>query len=108
MIRKILLVIIAGLFILGIGKIVLAMSCGDHNSSQQLVASPNGNEPAAINVGNKICPVSGEKIGEGNSVDAATFEYQGKIYNFCCAACIEEFKQNPDKYIKIVEKELQK
>jgi YHS domain-containing protein len=57
----------------------------------------------AINVGNKICPVTGEKIEEQFK---ATYEYEGKIYNFCCAGCIEEFKKDPQKYIKKVEEEL--
>ena len=47
-------------------------------------------------VGNKICPVTGEKIDEKNK---ATFEYKGKTYNFCCVMCIDEFKKNPEKYI---------
>ncbi len=60
------------------------------------------NESAkAVNAGNKICPVTGEKI-DGKT----TYEYQGKIYNFCCPACIDEFKKDPDKYIKKVEEEL--
>ena len=58
----------------------------------------------AVNVGNKICPVSGEKIVEKLK---ATYEYNGKVYNFCCPACIGEFKKDPQKYIKKVEAELQ-
>lgn len=57
----------------------------------------------AVNIGNKICPVSGEKINQDSK---ATYEYEGKIYNFCCAACIDEFKNDPEKYIKKVEEEL--
>lgn len=57
----------------------------------------------AQDVGNKICPVSGEKIDEKTK---ATYEYEGKIYNFCCPMCIEEFKKDPGKYIKKVEEEL--
>ena len=60
----------------------------------------------AINVGNKICPVSGEKIGQGG-LAPATYEYQGKVYNLCCPACVDEFKKDPDKYIEKVGKELQ-
>ncbi|RJP29840.1 MAG: YHS domain-containing protein [Candidatus Omnitrophota bacterium] len=56
----------------------------------------------AENVGNKICPVSGEKIIEEFK---ATYEYKGKIYNFCCASCVEEFKKDPEKYIKKIEEE---
>jgi len=37
----------------------------------------------------------------------ATYEYQGKIYNFCCPMCIGSFKKDPEKYIKKVEQELQ-
>lgn len=57
----------------------------------------------AVNIGNKICPVSGEKINQDLK---ASYEYKGKIYNFCCAACIDEFKKDPEKYIKKVEEEL--
>lgn len=52
-------------------------------------------------VGNKICPVSGEKIDEKTKV---TYEYKGKIYNFCCPMCAEEFKKDPEKYIEELEK----
>ncbi len=32
-------------------------------------------------IGNEICPVSGETIDEKMK---QTYEYKGKIYNFCC------------------------
>ncbi|MDD5174647.1 MAG: YHS domain-containing protein [Candidatus Omnitrophica bacterium] len=57
---------------------------------------------AVENVGNKICPVMGNLIDEDTKV---TYEYEGKIYNFCCESCIGEFKKDPAKYIKIIEKE---
>lgn len=47
----------------------------------------------------------GEKIEEAMKV---TYEYEGKVYNFCCAMCIDEFKKDPQKYIKKVEEEMQK
>ena len=50
-----------------------------------------------IDTGNKICPVSGELIDD--SMMKATYEYDGKIYNFCCAGCIDEFNKDPQKYI---------
>ncbi len=56
-----------------------------------------------FNIGNKICPVSGEEIDEENK---ATYEYNGVIYNFCSPECIEEFKKEPQKYVDKVEKEL--
>jgi len=58
----------------------------------------------AVNVGNKICPISGEGIEEETK---ATYEYEGKVYNFCCAMCIDAFKKDPQKYIKKVNQGLQ-
>jgi YHS domain-containing protein len=55
----------------------------------------------AVEVGNKICPVSGNPVAL-----AVKFEWNGKIYNFCCPMCIEEFKKNPEKYSKIAEDEV--
>ena len=54
-------------------------------------------------VGNQICPVMGVKIEEQSKV---TYEYEGKIYNFCCHGCVEAFKRNPQKYIDKVGEEL--
>ena len=61
-------------------------------------------ETQAINAGNKICPVSGDKINQ--DMEPVTYEYKGKIYNFCCPMCIDEFKKDPEKYIKNVDTEL--
>lgn len=51
-------------------------------------------------VGNRVCPVSGEEIKEGKEV---TYEYKGKIYNFCCTMCLKDFKKDPEKFSKIAE-----
>lgn len=56
--------------------------------------------------GNTICPVDGEKIGSMG--EAVKIEHEGKIYNLCCAACEMKFKEDPDKYAGIVNKELKK
>jgi YHS domain-containing protein len=59
-------------------------------------------ENAPQNVGNKICPVSGDKI---DGTATATYEYEGKIYNFCCPMCIDPFKKDPQKYIKKIQEQ---
>jgi YHS domain-containing protein len=92
MFKKILLLLIVGVFIFGVSKASFAITPDSESTSSK-----------AVNVGNKICPVTDEKIDENAKV---TYEYQGKIYNFCCAACPEEFKKDPDKYIQKVNKEL--
>lgn len=120
MVNKILVILITGTLLLGISKLSFAMMChgqgGQHSRHQQITQSDieqkqeavdaprQGASQEAVNVGNKICPVSGEKINEKIK---ATYEYEGKIYNFCCPMCIEEFKKDPKIYIKKVGEELQ-
>ncbi|MBL7154722.1 MAG: YHS domain-containing protein [Phycisphaerae bacterium] len=41
------------------------------------------------------CPIM------GNPINKAVFtEYKGQKVYFCCAACIEKFKAEPEKYVK--------
>ncbi len=90
---------LALVFTLGLNGLVFAAESNITESSAP------ANPEKAINVGNKICPVTGDKIDEKNKV---TYEYKGKIYNFCCPGCPEEFKKDPEKYIKKIEEEKQK
>ena len=46
------------------------------------------------------CPVMNGKIDEKIFVD-----YQGKRIYFCCTGCVEEFKKDPEKYLKKMEAE---
>lgn len=115
MVRKISLIVVTSLFVFGMNKLSFAMMCDKHSEHQQMTQVHSEHEQRTIetakeavleepmNVGNKICPVSGEKIDEKMK---ATYEYEGKVYNFCCASCVEEFKKDPDKYIKKVDEEL--
>jgi YHS domain-containing protein len=90
---------------------IMALSVLILTGNQRLEAQCASNDAKAADaviksqdVGNKICPVTGEKIDDKSK---ASYEYQGKIYNFCCAMCIDVFKKDPQKYIKKVEEELQ-
>ncbi len=58
-------------------------------------------ESAAVDVGNKFCPVSGDKVsGKHFAV------YEGKRYSLCCPMCEEKFLKNPHKYMaKVAQKE---
>ena len=44
------------------------------------------------------CVVMGGKINKDVYVD-----YEGQRVYFCCAACIDEFNKNPEKYLKKME-----
>ena len=63
------------------------------NKEEGQAAAPTG----AVEVGNKICPVSGEKIVMEKK---DTVEYNGKIYNLCCSMCKKDFEKDPEKYIQ--------
>ncbi len=99
MISKMKVVLVAMIVVFGVNGISFAMSCcddaGSKNDSGQAYAQDAGKVSKAIDVGNKVCPVRGEKIDESSK---ATYEYKGKIYNFCCPMCIPEFKKDPEKY----------
>ena len=76
------------------------------NMEKAPAPSANVTEPAPsavgtkIEVGNKICPIEGDKIVEGKSVKV---EYNGKIYNLCCSMCEKELKKDPEAAIKKLE-----
>jgi YHS domain-containing protein len=45
-----------------------------------------------------ICPVMAGNIDKNIYAD-----YNGKRIYFCCSGCLDEFKKNPEKYIKEME-----
>jgi YHS domain-containing protein len=102
MFKKTVIVLVTAAAVLGISGLSFAAMCdaAGHKEDSKVASAQNRSE--AINVGNKICPVSDEKIDEKTK---ATYEYKGKVYNFCCPACIGDFKKNPEKYIKKIEAE---
>ncbi len=71
------------------------------NTGQASTAAKS--EVKLVEVGNKICPVSGSPVGKMGS--AFKHEYKGKIYNLCCPMCAKTFDSDPAKYVKIAEDE---
>src|SRR5437763_7850631 len=47
-----------------------------------------------------ICAVCGVREKAGPEPVAATYVYQGKTYYFCKQSCKEEFRLDPEKWIK--------
>ena len=98
--------------VLGLGVFILNSLVYAHEKEAHKGSMVDGEITAekmksgTINVGNAICPISGELIsdvGEGNGVQ---IEHEGKIYNVCCKFCAKDFKKNPEKFIKIIENNL--
>lgn len=88
-------IIVAALFI-----VLLAADKITYAEEIQAVKNVSTEVAKPVDVGNKICPVTGQKIDENTK---ATYEYDGKIYNFCCQMCVGKFKGDPQKYIKKIE-----
>ncbi len=62
-----------------------------------------GEEPkadAAV-VAQKLCPVMGGAVKKDIFVD-----YSGRRIYFCCNGCPDTFKKDPEKYLKIVDRQL--
>lgn len=57
----------------------------------------------SVEVNNKVCPVSGEKIG--GMGEPASVEHNGKVYQLCCEMCKKDFLKNPEKYGAVAEAE---
>ena len=47
------------------------------------------------------CPVSGEKLGSMG--EPPVLVQGGQQVKFCCKHCIEDFKKDPEKYLKEIE-----
>ena len=102
MIRKTSIVFFVLVVTFGMTGIQFAMSQEhDHDMDSHHGSDQAEKGSKAIEVNNKTCPVSGEKVGMMGP--PAHYEYNGKIYNFCCPGCFPEFKKNPEKYTKKAE-----
>lgn len=52
-------------------------------------------ETAAVDAGNKFCPVSGDEVSD----KVEKVEYHGKRYGLCCPMCAKKFLKDPEKYL---------
>ncbi|MBN1346930.1 MAG: efflux RND transporter periplasmic adaptor subunit [Phycisphaerae bacterium] len=70
------------------------------DSAVQIQARPSmmNPEPAATQAKRQtVCPVMGNPI-----VKDVFTDYKGKRIHFCCPPCVEKFKKDPDKYMKVL------
>jgi YHS domain-containing protein len=96
-------VVLLSLIVLSVCLISVAAQAQEQNKKPMMNQMPK-QSGQAMNVGNMICPVDGIKMGDMGA--GMQYEYKGKVYNFCCAACLEAFKKDPEKYVKIVDQEM--
>ena len=54
------------------------------------------------------CIVSGNDFDEeGSKMIPFTYIHEGITIKFCCKPCLPKFKENPEKYLVILEEELE-
>lgn len=72
--------------------------CGDEEmmESNTSESSSNNSKETTLKVVNTKCPVMGEPV----SAKGGSYEYNGKLYGFCCPGCKGKFAKDPEKYLK--------
>ena len=91
MVRLVVMLVVAGVFI----------SSAVYAASDTAASMGEQSKAAIVDAGNKICPVSGDKVSGKDS-----YEYNGKNYGLCCPMCTASFEQDPVKYSAIADKEV--
>ena len=81
------------LFVLLSGALVL----GGAADAAKTTKKPAKKAPAKL-----ICPVMGSEIKDKSKAPKTT--YKKKTVYFCCASCVDEFKKDPEKYLKKTKK----
>ena len=79
----------------------------DMNQSTDMRVATDEDIRDLPNVGNKLCPVSGNPVDDGTMGEAVKYVYNGKIYNLCCLMCVKDFEKNPEKYSSVAQKEVE-
>ena len=74
------------------------MSSNGKEMAPMSSAQSGGQQAAAVDLHNTVCPVSGDKVGSSELTET----YDGKIYHLCCDDCVKPFKNEPGKYAKAV------
>ena len=85
---------------------ILIASYGLAHAEESMAPAVAEKADAAVEVGNKFCPISGEKVGQMGEPEKIT--YKGKIYNLCCSMCVKDFNKDPEAAITKIEEEMKK
>ena len=82
--------------LLSAALLVLVAGCSQNNNASSPGTSSAPATQASAKPINTHCAVD-----TGDEVDPkVTYLYQGKTIGFCCEKCIDEFKKDPEKYMK--------
>ncbi len=99
--KRIMSLVLAGVFVMTAAAAGAAPK--GSGTMKGSVSSGAAEAKGLVKVGNTICPVSGEPVGEMGA--PAQVVYKGKVYNLCCPGCAKKFLADPEKYAAIAEKQ---
>jgi len=86
--------------VVGIASLAVLSGC----KKEETAGAPAGMKEStpAQEIAQKTCPVIGGAINEDIYLD-----YEGRRVYFCCAACVEAFKKEPEKYLGKLDEQLE-
>ena len=80
-----------------VASVVLLASCG---KSEAPPAKPAASDAAPYPI--DTCVVSDEKLGSMG--EPVVIDHEGTTVKFCCKACIDEFNEDPAKFVAKLKK----
>lgn len=72
--------------------------CGDMSAPAQKAETPAATPKAVTEVGNTICPITGEPVGSMQK--GAHVDYKDQRVGLCCSGCVKKFLKNGDANLK--------
>lgn len=81
----------------GVAVLSLGMGLGAVTLAKETTTKP-ATQPATQPYPLKVCVVSGEELG--GMGDTVVYKYEGREVRFCCKMCVDDFKKDPQKYLK--------
>lgn len=81
--------------------LMLILSGMAYAADETVQTSSQEDSGDAVDAGNQICPVTGDPVDGVNF-----YTYKGKRYGLCCPICVSAFRNDPEKYSAIADKEV--
>lgn len=85
----------------GVLAVAILTTLGQRSSMAGCCGGDEGTKAEAVVVAQKLCPVMGGAVKKDIFVD-----YKERRIYFCCNGCPETFLKDPEKYVKILDKQL--
>ena len=95
---------VTGILIVLLVAGALTAGCGkEEETAVRPAASAEPVPEGETEIAQITCPVMGLPIDKGISID-----YNGRRIYFCCQTCVAGFEEDPGKYLKKLDEQLQK